>query len=294
MDFFVGGCAKSGTTLLNAILCSDPATNPRLPECDFLLNAVEAVAVARQSLQNQGTHYFSSERSLVAFGRRWIPAWLDEVRAKYPEARHLVLKHPRLTTLFHYLALLMPEARFLVIARDPRDVAAAYYRVHDRMTETGTVQGMFARNAAAIGPFIANHYAPVLAAGQQGLGARFMALRYEDLVTDSAPVLDRIRTFTGLALADSRPDRAWQEKRPEGLNDDPNSPWHSELWGQPVTADRIGTYTESLSPAEIETIERACARMMAAFRYPRHGKTPANQEDFGDDSTQTASRGETR
>ena len=33
---FIGGCARTGTTLMQSILCSDSATNPLIPEAQWL------------------------------------------------------------------------------------------------------------------------------------------------------------------------------------------------------------------------------------------------------------------
>lgn len=273
MDFFVGGCAKSGTTLLNAILCSDSQTGPRLPECNFLLSAVEAIGLAQNGMKTQGNHHFRDEKALFAFGRTWIEAWVAQTRQLYPEHPHLVMKFPRLTTVFNYLCLLLPEARFLVIVRDPRDLAAAYFKVHDKMMETNQGGSTLPRNPVTVGNFIWSHYLPVITACKQGQSHRFHVIRYEDLVNRPTEIVNGIRRFTGLALTDCDPGAKWLEKRPDGLVDDPTNLWHSELWGQPVTPNRIGTYTDVLTEPETQELEKTCATMMQIFGYKPHAAT---------------------
>ena len=98
--FFVGGVNRSGTTLLQSILCSDRSTNPLIHEASYLRSIVEAYVFGQQKFEEHNKYYFSSVEDMRDFTAGWAKSYLDKIRARYPESDHLVLKHPPLTPRF--------------------------------------------------------------------------------------------------------------------------------------------------------------------------------------------------
>jgi hypothetical protein len=270
---FIGGINRSGTTLLQSILCSDRTTNPLIHEASYLRSIVEAYAFGCQQFDEHNKYYFSSLDDLRNFTARWLLEFLNLIRTRYPDARNLVLKHPPLTprfpTLYELLLNTGEDPRFLLIVRDPRDVAASLVRVGERLRRQGHSEGnTLPRDMTRIGNYFMTSYLPALKTDNQDYLSRVTVIRYEDLVTNPAPIIDRIRAATGLALEEFDAASDWQRNKIDlaGLKAADNA-WLSSLWGRGLSRSRVGTYRDTLTTAEIEVLERVCAGPMRTFGY---------------------------
>jgi hypothetical protein len=145
-----------------------------------------------------------------------------------------------------------PNARFVWLVRDPRDVAASAKRA------------------------VFNHFHPYrtaqLWAEQQSLAAAALdehgpgvvhLIRYEDLVTDPEPTLRRLcefldEPFEPAMLAHHR-SRAAQ--RTASLSQS----WHNT--DRPITAGRVGSHVNDLTAAQVRQVELAAGPMMSRLGY---------------------------
>ena len=165
--FFVGGVNRSGTTLLQSILCSDKTTNPLIHEASYLRNIVEAYVFGQQKFEEHNKYYFSSVDDMKDFTAEWAKSFLDKTRNRYPESEHLVLKHPPLTprfpALFDLLSSVGENPKFFIIIRDPRDVAASLVRVGERLRAKNDPEGnTLPRNMNMLGNYYMQCYMPAL------------------------------------------------------------------------------------------------------------------------------------
>ena len=85
-------------------------------------------------------------------------------------------------------------------------------------------------------------------------------------MTDPAATIAGLSDFTGLTFPDNALDNLWQGAS-AGHMKDPNYPTFSESYGKPLSAARIGTASEYLTPSEIEEIEGYCGALMHHFDY---------------------------
>ena len=78
-------------------------------------------------------NYFEDREQLNEFCAAETVRFLEMTHAFFGNPKFLVLKHPFLTRLFTYLHQLLPEAKFVISLRDPRDhVASAVASQQDR------------------------------------------------------------------------------------------------------------------------------------------------------------------
>jgi hypothetical protein len=205
------GRGRSGTTLLQAILTTHP--DLAIPPESHLL-----VTLGRRCPRYERPEGFAMERFAVDFGRHWgFRRWgmpeaevraaleaslpgtcADAVRAVY--ARYAALrgktrygdKTPIYVLHIPFLARLFPEARFVHLIRDGRDVALSYLdaRFGPRTVGAAAVswkrfvnQGR--RAGRALGP------------------ARYLELRYEDLLADLEGQVRRVCGFIGIGYEPS-------------------------------------------------------------------------------------------
>ncbi len=135
---FVGGCQRSGTTLLQGILCSDDLSNPLIAEAEYLRQLVETYCNGRRRFDFGLKDYFADPEEFCRFQSSWIRAFLEQTLRRYPPASHLVLKEPHLTRFFPDLWELIPEAQFIVLVRDPRDTLLSMMEVGRRLAASGS------------------------------------------------------------------------------------------------------------------------------------------------------------
>jgi hypothetical protein len=159
------------------------------------------------------------------------------------------------TYVFHLpmLAGAFPEARFVHVVRDGRDVALSLIDASfgpDNM-----------REAAA---YWRRHVEAGRAAGRM-LGDRYLEIRYEELVTEPGSVLREVCALSEVPLNDGMFDFAGRaEQLRRGLN-----PMNHANLHRPVRPYRNWRY--EMSPADVDAFEGVAGHTLEAFGYPLSG-----------------------
>lgn len=270
---FIGGSQRTGTTLLQTILCRDNTTNPMVHEAKYFRQLIQAYVFGKRQFAAETNGYFDDVEALRKFHAGVIEHFLEHVLKRFNNARNLVLKEPHLTMVFPDISELISSARFICIIRDPRDVIASMVRVGQKLAEKGINNDPMAqifnkRDMRILSQHFKSFYMPVLRNSDPELGKKCIFLRYEDLVQSPGPVLERLRKFTGLSLdgfdSDSDPGTG---KVNFDAADPYRSAWVSKLYGKKISSDRIGTHKDVLTSAEVDIIEQSCQGMMTRFKY---------------------------
>lgn len=277
--FFIVGTGRSGTTLLQAMLASHPrifippetrffgVTDPdlvlggtarRAGDLDrYLASAIpdwtrREFGVSESDMRARLT---GSDLSTRAVFLALAAAWAD--RTGKPRIGEKTPNHEksvrRIRTVF-------PEARFIQIIRDPRDV------VISKRDHRLQGHGSLVRYARSMRKVYDRHavYARTLPPEV------YTAIRYEDLVANPESELRRLCAFLGESFDPTmlryheRPDKGFAGFEGEWKN----------LTLQPLTRGRIGRYREKLSPREIRTVERTIGPHLRALGYEPAGDVP--------------------
>jgi hypothetical protein len=205
---FVLGAPRSGTTWLQRLLASSPhVASPQethlfdtylqvqwlrwAKQEAYLARALDGVGGGQLEDRVIGLPTILDEDDLVDSQRVLVDRLVRRVLAMKPEARVVLEKTPSNSLCVTTIDRLCPDAQFLHIVRDPRDVMASLRDVAaswggwapDNAIDAawmwrGHVNG--ARKAVAFGP------------------RRYLEIRYEDLRADTAGVLATILSFLGL------------------------------------------------------------------------------------------------
>ena len=209
--FFVG-CGRSGTTLLRAMFDSHPEMSIP-PETQFILS----MAIRRRRYERQDgidiDPFLADVYRYTDLGERWRlgseevrDAWSSEPPRDYPDAIRALFtlqahrggkKRYGNKTPIHVLSLpplsrLFPEARFVHVLRDGRDVALSYLE-----SDFGpdTVEGAALRWRHWTGRGVA--------AGRRLGPERYREVRYEELVDEPERVARSICEFVMLDFDDA-------------------------------------------------------------------------------------------
>lgn len=266
--FFVGGPPRSGGTLLYSILCSDSLTNPLLRETHYFRHIIETYIRSKDSFASlEGHHFFSDAAELCDYSARWATDFLERTRERYPPAVHVALKSFMLTPLMPVVHELIPDAKFLISVRDPRDVIASMFEVAEKQQAQGK-SSRFPRDPKQRCLEYLATYGPCVATKNESFRRNILFVKYEQLVQHPMEVLDQIRIFTGLSLDDYSPDANWSAgKRDFTKERASGDPYINDLYGKAVSSSRIGRYRDMLTKKELKIIERECEGVFQTFGY---------------------------
>lgn len=256
--FFVVGAARSGTTLVQAMLSCHPAMVVP-PETNFFDHDYRRAANHARWLRG----YLASQPFLdqqldpaplaACADRRCL--FLAILRA---HAERTGRPHPGEKTPQHYkhvpeIAAMFPDARFIHVVRDGRDVVAS------------RVDAAFARGSHLAHARSWRRAADVHLACLRAMPPhRYTELRYEQLVIDPEPELRRLCDFLGepfdpaMLSPHTRRDAGFTQREAE---------WKSGTL-RPITTSSIGRWRERLSPRAAAGVERVAGRQLTALRYP--------------------------
>jgi tetratricopeptide (TPR) repeat protein len=192
---FLGGHARSGTTLLEQVLDSHPDIVTTEEATVF---HEDAYATVRHNVPPKTSMLAGLDRAPVEVLRlareryfQSMTSWLGQP----PGERLLIEKNPSLQALFITFVRIFPEARLMVALRDPRDVVLSCFMLPHFPLNTGNVTFLELESTVrtysrvmgiwqALKPLIKNPWIEV---------------RYEDMVDDLESVARRTLNFLGVA-----------------------------------------------------------------------------------------------
>jgi sulfotransferase family protein len=283
---FVVGMTRSGTTLLRLMLDSHPdLTIP--PETHFIPDVIEAF--------NKGRDRPEEVASVITESRRWadfdIPS--EELRRELERLRPVLTpdmtgrtfyrlyakrqgksrwgdKTPGYATKIRRIKRTLPEARFIHMIRDGRDVAIS---LRDR--DAGLSMEQVARrwrHRINRTRRAADHVPD------------YIEIRYEDLVADPEATLRRICEYIELDYSPQMleyhrraPERLAElgrelpaEEAKRGLSAESRLEAHA-MTAEPPRTDRAGRWRNEMSEADLATFEEHAGELLRDLGYERPG-----------------------
>lgn len=263
---------RTGTSLLSSILCSDRTTNPMIGEIQYLTQMMHLYYWGQRHFHLYLKDTFEGQDRFDAFTAEWLKDYLRRTQERWQPCRHLVLKNPELVRYFPDLSRFVRGAKFFLTVRDPRDTIVSMRAVARKQRDKGISSTLTGMNddARRLSQYYQSYYTRFLRGELDVLQSNLFLVRYEDLVSQIEQVVNQIRDFTGLALADYDPGSEWQRSAEDYDHEraDPDrGPWTTELHGQGVSDTRVGRYRDVLSDEDIAIIEEECQAVMRPFRY---------------------------
>jgi Sulfotransferase family len=258
--FFLLGHDRSGTTMLRLILDRGDVAIP--PESMFLLD-VDPGEPAEEVLRAAWSHPrvqlwgLPAEPPALPAGLNGMDAFRFAVSAPfvaYAEREGKARwgdKTPAYIGHIDRLAEIWPNARFVHLIRDGRDVALSVMNVP------------FGPNNAWAA---ARSWAKVIRQGHKAAErypGRVLEVRYEDLVTDPEAEIAATCDFLDLEYS---PDMLAIEQTDRSKVAADQSAWFANVWGG-ITSAAIGKWRTELTPRQIEVFETVAGDELRALGY---------------------------
>lgn len=239
---FVGGAARSGTTLVQKILCAHHQIAGG-PEFDQLVPLMQLYDRMRQPHRLERQAWYYTAEQLADRFRDFVNSLFDEVRKRFPDRVIISEKTPANIAVAGLLLELFPDSRFVHVLRDGRDMLLSHKKVKARF---------IAEKGAAAQPWLHDFDQKVLTGHwkanveqarqieqhkDESIRQRFLTLRYEDLVARPVEKIQELCEHIGVA-----PD-------PLMLNPEKVDP---EVTGQIANIDNVW-YTQAQFSQEFNT-----------------------------------------
>jgi hypothetical protein len=273
MFVLIGGSMRSGTTLLQKLLCAAPTTNPVIGECKYIADQMQVFSKNLQNFELHLKDYFSSPEEFKQYNAEQLRYFLHMVHTRYTPAELLVLKNPELTRFFPELSEWLPRATFLLTVRDPRDTVASMVEVGEKHRAEGQSSQLttLGRNMAALSGYYLSYYAPLFSSPEptrQKVGL----VRYEQLVTDPQAALAPVAQHCGISIpAEAFGNEALEQQSMEAWNryreDKFTGAFWSPLYHQGVSDSRVGRFSETLTEEEVEAVQEHCTSFNRIVKY---------------------------
>jgi hypothetical protein len=271
--FFLFGVPKSGTTWLQMLLDAHPqASCPSEHQTERLFVGLKNVILEYHRLlvkidRNTG------RRGVHLIDGRDMDAIARDIVERYVRAgtggRQVVaagLKDNTILRRFDRMAEMFPEARFVCLVRDPRDVAISAWHFNLR-NEAGFTERVSSLDewCRVVGRNWHVDMANILDRnGAHRRTERMLIVRYEDLAGDTAKaVIASIAGFLGIAADDETIGQIREQTRFAQLSrpgsDEKSNPFYRAGPGRPPG--------EGLSSSQRQSIVDAAAPTMRLFHY---------------------------
>lgn len=271
---FVGGALRSGTSLLQKVICSSTDTNPFINGCRYLTDHLRLYAHYISTDNLYIDDYFGNTDRLRDFTKGLIENILAETWACTGRPNVLVLKSPELSLYLPQLADLLPGAKFVMSMREPKDTITSMLKVGERQKKdrVNTYLTRAGRNIDVLCNMYNNHYIPTLKNLEvegSNLKNRVLFVKYEDVVSCSDETLARVSQFCSISLGRFAESGDWRiSKSTEKISR--HALWRTyltDLSFKPISKDSIGAYKSVLTAAECATVDNRCQSIRKMFKY---------------------------
>lgn len=281
--FFIVGVHRSGTTLLRYMLSSSPRVYIP-PESDFIprffgrsphdpltprrLERVLHLIFTRYRFVRE---WQGPPPDLASFGPGPTPtAFLDALYGRYAAQRGAVRwgdKTPIYTSYLPLLHTLFPQARFIHLIRDGRDVALSMLEKWGRSELHVDIY------------FAARNWVRRIRQGQatgHDLGpARYLELRYEELTANPEPTLHALCAFLEEDFHPAMLAHQEQARREVAAGS-----FHAPV-REPANASRVARWRMEMDSADVRLFEHIAGPLLVELDYPLSGLSPLDLREQG-------------
>jgi len=269
-NLFIIGSPKSGTTWLQIMIGAHPRVCTTVELTLFSKYTAPWIETWNRQTANidkgrwdQGLPFLWDEDEFYGFLRMFVDKVHAGVLATNPHATHILDKHPGYNRYVDDINRLIPDARFIHIIRDGRDVAASMVAARRRIGYgTGTVPA----SAAAW----KEH---VLAAQEaRKYCGRYMEVRYEDILAFGLPTLASVFDFCELPISEEEvaeivEAHRFQKMKAKRQHADDRAKTHQAFYRK----GKAGSWREDLDAFDRYRFDRIAGDLLVELGYAQEG-----------------------
>lgn len=267
---FIIGSPRSGTTMLQILLASHPQVASTVEQTLFNHYVTQWLDTWKSEVQNieergwkLGLPILWKEEELVDVLKEFLSRAYAKILAGKPAATHLLDKHPGYSLHVKTIHRFLPNARFIHIIRDGRDVACSTRAAHAKMGfGPGTTPGAAEKwKKFVTGAKEAAQFAP-----------NYLEIRYEEFLEGKIETYARVLDFCGLAY-----ERSWIEEtiaantfekmKERGASPDPRVPLSQKRYHRGTA----GGWQEEFSAWDRFEFDRVAGDLLCDLGYARPG-----------------------
>jgi hypothetical protein len=268
---FIIGSPRSGTSWLQLMIGAHPSvctsTEIRLFN-GYIAPWLEAWRVETQFAE-EGKSYVGlpvlwEEEEFHAFLKSFLARVYSSVLSKKPDASHILDKHPAYSDYVSEIRLLIPQARFIHVIRDGRDVAVSLFEASRQLS-------WFDRHPL-------HGYAPIwrrrVLGAKRGeeFGDDYLELRYEDLSASPATELARVFGFCGLAANDDLVEQIVEQHTIEKMRRSRSTAADGvKVPEGHYRQGRVGAWHQKFTPRQRYLFEKLAGDLLEELGYARRG-----------------------
>jgi hypothetical protein len=257
---FVGGAGRSGTTLMRILLdahrriCCGPEMKV-LPQIAALHRAMSAMEALTEG-------YGNSAADIAGFFRQFAESFAEKFRRASGKPRWAE-KSPHNAAVMAGLGTIFPDARFIHLIRDGRDVVCSLVTMNwiDPVTGQKAEYVKNIRNAARYWNEIVRFARQE--AAQPVVAGRAIEVRYEALVADTEGVMRQVLDFLGESW-----DPAILEAHKKSRRHEPHES-STDQATRPVYDTSIGRWKRDMSPADKIAFKSEAGALLKELGYAR-------------------------
>lgn len=261
----VGGCIRSGTTLLRTMLDSHPnvAAGPETwlfvgRHADGFPWLADEYGLSREYVREMA----ASSPSLPEFIERFLGEYAERMgKGRWAE------KSPGNVMRLGYIFRHYPRAKFIHVIRDGRDVVCSIVSQRERLRKQGIDTPVDGTTADRIRFWLRAVHAGLAWRGDP----RYLEVSYESLVHNPEAEARRVLDFIGEPWCDDVLNaNEVQKTRTQRINEYGTPEVH-----KPIFKGSIGRWQSDLSPADIAVCHRIGGKLLAQLGYsvPSNGSS---------------------
>ena len=237
---FVTGYARTGTTLMQGLICTSEDVMRTTAESKFLRGLLDNYVRGLIVWDSHTCDYFTDRDAYRGFTRQILDLYLRHLRTHFATDKRLLQKAVDFAPRIPAVAELLPNAKFVVMVRDPRAVIASQAV---RLGKTG--QQIDPRRE--VEEFVSLY--ALLMRSRSELAGRLAIVRYEHLVTQVDATMGQVGSFLSIRLPANLGSLEWESKRVKA------AATASPLDGRPVSAASLTRYRQALAPRVLDLLE---------------------------------------